>query len=389
LGIATSAAPRDSIRRLSSTREFDIYPMLLNKNQAGRNRLESAWRIVSAMAAIAIVCAAVAAPRASADDPNAIVATVGDHKISEKDLDAKVKPQLEQMRAMLEKRVDQLIADKSFDLKRQTLESMTDDYLIQQAAQHDKLSVEDYLKQEFSGKSGVTDAEAKAFYDKNKGPGTAPFDKIKPQLLQMMNRQALLERLRKDEPVKILLEPKRVAVDSSGHPALGAKDAPITIVEFTDFQCPFCKATEATLKQLREKYGDKIRLVHMDFPLPFHSHALDAAKAARCANEQGKFWQFHDALFANQGKLAPADLKATAKTLGMNSTKFDVCFDSAKYDAQIKADQAVGEKVGVDGTPAFFIDGRPLTGAQPAPKFEELIDDELANGGNTKQASAQ
>ena len=235
----------------------------------------------------------------------------------------------------------------------------------------------------------MTDAQAKAFYDKNKGQGTAPYDKIKPQLLQMMNRQALLDRLRKNQPVKILLEPKRVVVDSSGHPALGPKDAPVTIVEFTDFQCPFCKATEATLKQLHDKYGDKIRLVHMDFPLPFHSHALDAAKAARCANEQGKFWQFHDALFADQSKLAPADLKATAKTLGMNSAKFDTCFDSAKYDSQIKADQAVGEKVGVDGTPAFFIDGRPLTGAQPIPKFEELINDELANGGNTKQASAR
>ena len=358
-------------------------------NYAGRNCLKSAWRIVSAIAAALIVCAAVFTPRAWADDPNATVATVGDHKITAKDLDAKVKPQLDQMRAMLEKRVTQLIADKTFDLRRQTLESMTDDYLIDQAAQHDKLSVPDYLKKEYSGKDSVTDAQAKAFYDKNKGAGTAPYDKIKPELLQMMNRQALLDRLRTNEPVKILLEPKRVVVDSGGHPTLGAKDAPVTIVEFTDFQCPYCKASEATLKQLRDKYGDKIRLVHMDFPLPFHAHSLDAAKAARCANDQGKFWQFHDSLFANQSKMAPADLKATAKTLGMNSTQFDACFDKAKYDSEIKADQAAGEKVGVDGTPAFFIDGRPLTGAQPAPKFEELIDDELANGSNNKQASAK
>ena len=121
-------------------------------------------------------------PRAWADDPNTVVATVGDHKISEKDLDAKVKPQLEQMRAMLEKRVDQLIADKRFDLSRQTLESMTDDYLIQQAAQRDKLSVDDYIKKEYTGKIGVTEAEAKKFYDENKGNGAAPsYDQIKPQ----------------------------------------------------------------------------------------------------------------------------------------------------------------------------------------------------------------
>jgi len=362
--------------------------MLLNTKQPGLNRLESGRLIVFAIAAIAI-CAAVSSPRAWADDPNATVATVGDHKITAKDLDAKVQPQLVQMRAALEKRVDQLIADKSFDLKRETLESMTDDYLLQQAADHDKLTVPDYIKKEYTGKSAVTDAQAKEFYDKNKQPGTAPYDKIKPQLLQMMNRQALLDRLRKGQPVKILLEPKRLAVNSSGHPALGGKDAPVTIVEFTDFQCPYCKASEATLKQLHNKYGDKIRLVHMDYPLPFHSHAHDAATAARCAGEQGKFWEFHDSLFAHQDKLAPADLKATAKTLGMNSTKFNECFDKSQFDAQIKADQAAGEKVGVDGTPAFFVDGRPLTGAQPLPKFEDLIDDELANGGSTNQASAK
>jgi protein-disulfide isomerase len=364
--------------------------MLLNMNQSRRIRPSSARSIVPAIAAaIAIVYAAIGPHPAWADDPNAVVATVGDHKISEKDLDAKVKPQLDQMRAALEKRVDQLIADKTFDLRRQTLESMTNDYLIEQAAQRDKLSADDYLKKEYAGKSAVTEADAKKFYDKNKSAGTAPFDKLKPQLMEMMNRQALLERLRKEAPVKILLEPQRVALNSSGHPALGGMNAPVTIVEFTDFQCPFCKKTEDTLKQLRAKYGDKIRIVHMDFPLPFHSHALDAAKGARCANDQGKFWQFRDALFADQSKLAPADLKATAKKLGLNTGQFDACLDKAKYDSQVKSDQAAGEKVGVDGTPAFFIDGRPLTGAQPASKFEEIIDDELATGGANKQASAR
>jgi protein-disulfide isomerase len=357
--------------------------------QTVRSRLASPWRVVSAIGVFVILFATIAACPARADDPNAVVATVGDHKISNKDLDAKVKPQIDQMRAMLEKRVDQMIADKSFDLRRQTLEAMTDDYLIQQAAKRDNLSVDDYLKKEYTGKSGVTEADAKKFYDQNKGANTPPFAQLKPQVMEMMNREALLQRLRKDQPVKILLEPQRVAVNSSGHPALGAKDAPVTIVEFTDFQCPFCEKTEGTLKQLEAKYGDKIRLVHMDFPLPFHQHALAAANAARCANDQGKFWPYREALFANQSKLAPADLKATAKTLGLNTTEFDACLDSAKYSTQIKADIATGEKAGVDGTPAFFIDGRPLTGAQEPPKFEELIDNELAKGGANKQASAQ
>src|SRR5260370_40098074 len=278
--------------------------MLLTHNSA-RRRFVSKGRIVPAIVASAIVFIALAVPHASADDSKTVVATVGDHKITEQDLDEKIKPQIEQMRAALAKRVDDLIRDKTFDLKRRTLESMADDYLIAQAAQQQKLSVDDYVKKESSPPTAGTEADAKKFYDKNKTRQAAPFDQIKPQLMQMMNRQAMLERLHKTAPVKIMLEPKRVVVDSSGHPSLGAKDAPITIVEFTDFQCPFRRASENTVKQLRAKYGDKVRLVHMDFPLSFHSHSLDAAKAARCANDQNKFWQFHDSLFANQGKLAP------------------------------------------------------------------------------------
>ena len=363
---------------------------MLNMNE--RNRAETARRFVWTVGSLAVMCLMLAAPHAWADDPNAVVATVGDHKISEKDLDAKLKVQLDEMRAKLEKQVDQMIETKSKndDFRRQTLESMTDEYLLEQAAKGDNLSVDDYIKKESSGKNGVTDDAAKKFFDQNKGNSPVKFDQIKPQLLTMLNKQALMERLRKKEPVKILLEPTRVAVNSGGHPTRGSKDAPVTIVEFTDMQCPYCKAIEATLKQLRDKDGAKIRLVHMDYPLPFHAHAMDAANAARCANEQDKFWQYRDAVFADQAKLAPADLKATAKSLGMDSAKFDACFDSGKYDAQIKADQAAGEKVGVDGTPAFFIDGRQLTGAQPLPKFQELIDDELANGsGSNKQASAR
>jgi protein-disulfide isomerase len=341
-----------------------------------------------AIALLATLAVSTAAPRAWADDANAVVATVGDHKITEQELDQKIKPQMEQLRAQLEQRVQKLIADKTFEVKRKTLESMTDDYLVGKAAEREHLSVDAYLKEQSSGKNAVTDADAKKWYDKNKSASAAPYDQIKPQLFEYLNRVAMLDRLRKNEPVKILLEAKRVAVDSSGHPSLGAKDAPVTIVEFTDFQCPYCKATEATLKQLRTKYGDKIRLVHMDYPLSFHAHAMDAAKAARCANDQGKFWEFHDSLFTNQGKLSAPDLKTTAKTLGLNSAEFDACFDKGKHEGEIKKDFAAGEKLGVDGTPAFFIDGRPLVGAQPPAQFEQVIDDELQNGGE-KRASAR
>jgi protein-disulfide isomerase len=346
--------------------------------------LARAW---PAIVATALVCIALGVRGASADDPKTVVATVGDHKITEQDLDQKVKPQVDQLREALAKRVENLVRDKTFEIRRKTLESMTEDYLLSQAAQQQKLSVDDYIKKESSGKSGVTDADAKKFYDQNKTPQWPPYAQAKPQLMPMLNRQAMLDRLRKNEPVKILLEPKRMAVDSSGHPSIGPKDAPITIVEFTDFQCPYCKASEATVKQVQAKYGNKVRLVHMDFPLSFHAHAMDAANAARCANDQNKFWPYRDSVFANQGKLTPTDLKAAAKTLGMNTTQFNECFDKGKHIEEIKKDQLAGEQVGVDGTPGFFIDGRPLVGAQPLDKFSEIIDDEIASGG-VKQASA-
>jgi protein-disulfide isomerase len=184
-----------------------------------------------------------------------------------------------------------------------------------------------------------------------------------------------------------MLTAPRIEVKSAGHPEVGAKDAPVTIVEFSDFQCPFCGRAEPTLRQVRAKYGDKVRLVYMDFPLGIHEHAIDAASAGRCAEEQGKFWQFHDAMFADQSKLKPDDLKADAKKLGLDTAKFNDCFDKGKYKSGIESDMAQGRDLGVDGTPAFFINGRPMTGAQPFEKFQSTIDEELASG--QKQASAK
>jgi len=160
------------------------------------------------------------------------------------------------------------------------------------------------------------------------------------------------------------------------------------MVEFGDFECPFCKRDEDTVKQLRTKYGDRIKLVYMDFPLPNHPHALDAAKAARCAGEQGKFWQYHDQLFADQSKLALPDLKADAKKLGLDTTKFDACLDQAKYEADVQRDVAEGKRLGVDRTPTFYIDGRMIGDAQQAAKFEEVIGEELAAKNGIRQAAA-
>ncbi len=331
--------------------------------------------------AVAAILASVSISMAAGADQ--VVATVGSHKITEKELDAKIKSQLASVESQI------------YELKVQAIKSMANDYVVEQAAKKENLSVDAYLKKHLSEKK-VTATDAKLFYDQHKEIQARypKFDEIKDRLVQALQAQnedlakaALLDKLQKDQPVTVMLVAPRIPVKSAGHPEIGGKSAPVTIVEFSDFQCPFCGRVEPTLKQVREKYGDKVRLVYLDFPLGIHDHAIDAASAAHCAGEQGKFWQFHDAMFADQSKLASSDLKADAKKLGLDTAKFNDCLDKGKYKSAIEADLAQGRELGVDGTPAFFINGRPLTGAQPLEKFQSTIDEELA--GASKQASAK
>jgi len=334
---------------------------------------------------IAITLALVMAPRSSvrAADPDSVVATVGNHKITEKELDRKIKPQLAAEES------------KIYEIKVDAIKSMADEYDIEQAAKKEGLSSDAYLKKHLPPKT-VTETDAKLFYDQHKEiqQRYPKYDLIKTRLVEALqvqheeqDRAELIANLRKGNPVTVMLAAPRIEVKSAGHPEIGGKDAPVTIVEFSDFQCPYCGRAEPTLKQVREKYGDKIRLVYMDFPLGIHDHAIDAASAGRCAGEQGKFWPFHDLMFSDQTKLKPDDLKADAKKLGLDTAKFDECLDKGKYKAAIESDMAQGHDLGVDGTPAFFINGRPMTGAQPFEKFQTTIDEELASG--QKQASAK
>lgn len=172
-----------------------------------------------------------------------------------------------------------------------------------------------------------------------------------------------------------------IAVSLDDDPSWGPKDAPVTIVEFSDFQCPFCERFfQETLPQIKQTYGDKIHFVYRDFPLPaqIHPQAYEAALAADCANEQGKYWQYHDLLFNHQDKLQEADLVSQAGTLGMNTDQFSQCVKSQKYAAEIQHDLQDGDNYGVTGTPTFFINGRRLVGAQAFVSFQKIIDDELA-----------
>ena len=161
-------------------------------------------------------------------------------------------------------------------------------------------------------------------------------------------------------------------------PQIGPNDALVTIVEFSDFQCPYCSKGRAVMDQVVAKYGNKVRLVFRDFPLDFHEKAQKAAEAGQCANDQGKFWAMHDWMFDNQQNLDVDSLKNAAKTLGIDSAKFDNCLTSGQHAALVKKNIREGQEAGVRGTPAFFVNGTFLSGALPLDKFSAEIDRALA-----------
>jgi protein-disulfide isomerase len=173
---------------------------------------------------------------------------------------------------------------------------------------------------------------------------------------------------------------RRFAVPTEGFPSIGPDDAPITIVEFSDFQCPYCERwRQQVFEPLLAAYPGKIRIVYRNLPLTsIHPQAMPAAEAAQCANEQNAFWQYHDKLFENYNALSDELYRQIATDLGLNMDSFEACLITNKYQEAIKADMNFAFNLGVQSTPTFFINGIPVIGAQPLAKFTEVIDKELA-----------
>ncbi len=167
-------------------------------------------------------------------------------------------------------------------------------------------------------------------------------------------------------------------IAASASPTRGAATAPVTVVVFSDFQCPFCSKAENTVKELEAAYPGKIRFVFKNSPLPFHDHARLAAKASLAANEQGKFWEYHDALFAHQQELDRPALERYAEDLRLDMRRFRAALDDARLDSVVEADITEAHRLDVKGTPAFFVNGRPIVGAQPLTVFRARVDQVLA-----------
>ncbi len=333
--------------------------------------------------AIALVALVLSGPLAGAvGAAEASVAVVGNRKISRAELEEHVRPKLVE------------IENEKYEALKDGLDELIGDELMKQEAAARKITPEQLEEQEITAKvAKPTDAEMQAVYDANKSQlGDATFDQIKPRIEQYLEQQkeeqrraAFMEELKKKYKTETALRPPVVAVETAGRPEKGGgTKAPVTIIAFSDYECPFCGRAEGVVGQVMKTYGDKVRLVFRDYPLPMHPHAHEAAIAANCANAQGKFWDYHDKLFSNQTALEENNLKQYAKDLGLDEGKFSQCLSDKSIEAAVQKDMDDGSKVGVTGTPAFFINGRMLSGAQPFEKFKEVIDDELA----TKRASA-
>jgi protein-disulfide isomerase len=284
------------------------------------------------------------------------------------------------------------LEEQIYNLKRQRVEALIHEKLLAKAAAKRGISVPALLDAEVTSKVGlVTEQEIEKFYQDNKAQLKGEESGVREQIRAHLQNQKLvakreefLKSLRSQAKIVVNLRPPpvlRVELSVDGAPSKGPAKAPVTIVEFSDFHCPFCKRVLPTLAQIESRYGDKVRLVFRDFPIDnLHPEASKAHEAARCANEQGKFWAYHDKLFAGPAKSSPEIFKGFAKELGLDVTAFESCLDSGKYQAAVKKDIEEGNRAGVTGTPAFFINGRMISGAQPLESFVRVIDDELARG---------
>lgn len=277
------------------------------------------------------------------------------------------------------------LEEEVYRTKEQAVNESVESKLLETEAKKKNVSKEQLLEQEAGGPADVISDEDVASFLQSKG--IDPKDpKIRKEDVKNYlsyrkkfdRRQGYLAKLREGAGVKILLaepESPKLTVNTDGYPSWGNPKAPVTIVEFSDFQCPFCSRAIPTLTRIKQEYGpEKVRIVFRDMPLPAHPRAVPSALAAHCANEQGKFWEYHDVLFNNQAKLEDEDLKKYAKDLNLDAAKFEECYTSKRHEGILKKSSDEAQNLGIQATPSFVINGALLQGAQPFERFKEKID---------------
>lgn len=275
-----------------------------------------------------------------------------------------------------------------YEFQRQKLEELINDKLLGQEAARRGISVQRLKEIEVNPHVWVTPGEVDAFYREHKDSMPASESAAKETLKRYLDQQRELEatkrfldRLRAATRVTVKLEPPASLADYlvvPVAPVKGPRDAPITIVEFSDFQCPFCAQAQTVLKEVFRAYPNEVKLVYRHFPLERHAQARLAAEAAECGAQQGKFWEYHDRVFAGASELSAAHLRTVAEALGLDHQAFSTCLETGGSRARVSEDLEDGRRAGVTATPTFFINGRMVEGLPPFATFKKIIDLHLA-----------
>jgi len=320
----------------------------------------------------ALLTGAQAASNATGSSNDSVVAVVDGAKITQSDLEQKHASNLFQAR------------NKYYEEERKVLDQYIEEFIIQQAAQKEGVTVDELIKRHSESAAGVdpSDDALRVYYE---GLDTQePFDSAKDKIREYLKQRritkaktAYIQSLKAAAKVEVDLLAPRAEPSLKNVPLRGAKNAPVTVVEFADFECPYCQQMEPKLAKLQQEFEGKLAFGYKDFPLPMHSHAQKAAEAAHCAAEQGKFWEYHDLVFSNH-KLDIAGLKENARTLNLNGDAFDKCLDSGATAAAVKANLDEAMTLALAGTPGFFINGRYLEGNLPYEALQKAVSEELA-----------
>lgn len=277
------------------------------------------------------------------------------------------------------------LEEEVFRTKEQAINEFVEQRLLDAESKKQNLPVEQLLEKEAGGPvADVTDKDIEGFLSSKGLALTDPRirkDDVRDYLKyrqKFEKRQGYVAKLREGSKVKLFVkepESPKLTVATEGYPSWGKPTAPVSIVIFSDFECPFCSRALPIVERIKKEYGpEKVRMVFRDMPLPSHSRAIPAALASHCANDQGKFWEMHDQMFKNQSKLQDPDLKSYAKTLKLDEKKFNECFDGKQHMAEVEKSKREAESLGINATPSFVINGALLQGAQPFERFKEKID---------------
>jgi protein-disulfide isomerase len=304
--------------------------------------------------------------------PDTVIASVDGSKITLGELE--------------QKRADYLFQARNnyYESERKVLQGLIDDYLLEKQAQKEGVSVDQLLDKHVKSTMPKEPSEEAlhVFYE---GVETQePFEAMRGRILDRIHqvrfdkaKAAYLDTLRSQANIVVSLPAPRADIHLENTPVLGAQNAPVLFVEYADYECPYCQQVAPAIQKLETEYKGKVTFAYKHLPLPMHPHAEKAAEAASCAAEQGKFWDYHNLLFTSK-KLEVADLKQDARKLNLDTTAFDKCLDSGKQAPLIKEQQSEAQRLALQGTPSFFINGRFMGGAASYEQLRDAIEQELA-----------